>query len=515
MFNSGILDTVIGMMFVFLLVSMLVTIGNEMISGALRSRAKWLRMGVERLLGSTWAKDLYAHPLIGGTAQNPTTQAADDPASNQGPSYITSRSFANVLMALLHDSAASVQEVRRALQSELNATPAAGVMTVDALSAKIAAAQPKMQAIIAAHSHSALADAVTNDLIALRDRLKAPYTVADAQADIQRYIDSMSARYLRQMIEGIPEEQERMRKILLALYDDAQGNVEKFKENIEIWFNSAMDRVSGWYKRRAQRVIASLAVLAAVGMNVDAVQVFRHLQTYPGARDTLVAQARTFTESAQAPAGAAPAASKDAGTVAPAVNGGDDYDGQLTFAAPADKAGTVTLSSDMPGLSIQPSAINVNKGDTQVPFRASIPFSDKQSTATISAKGAATGSARIDVKQSLPAQFKAIQAKITELGLPIGWVWDASPAELKNGLAIPRDGAAIGDRLLQHSLGWLITALAATLGAPFWFDTLNRVISIRSAGKAPEEKPKSSKKVSNPLEPGQTPREAAREAAGH
>ena len=94
-----------------------------------------------------------------------------------------------------------------------------------------------------------------------------------------------------------------MRKILLALFDDAQGNVEKFKQNIEIWFNNAMDRVSGWYKRRAQRVIATLAVLAAVGMNVDAVLIFKHLQTYPGARDTLVAQASKFVASEQPPAG--------------------------------------------------------------------------------------------------------------------------------------------------------------------------------------------------------------------
>lgn len=418
MFNSGILDTVIGVMFVFLLVSMLVTIGNEMISGALRSRAKWLRMGVERLLGSKWAKELYAHPLISGTAQNATVRkAADDPASNQGPSYIASRAFANVLMALLHDSAASVQEVRRALQSDLNAASAGGALTVDALQARITAAQPKIRALIVAHSHSAMADAVANDLTALRDRLKAPYTVADAQADIQRLIDAMPARYLRQMIEGIPDE--GMRKILLALFDDAQGNVEKFKQNIEIWFNNAMDRVSGWYKRRAQHVIAALAVLAAVGMNVDAVLIFKHLQTYPGARDTLVAQARTFAAS-ERPAGG-----------------------------------------------------------------------------------------------ELPAEFDAMQKKLTALGLPIGWVWDASPSQIKNGLAIPRDAATVGDRMLQHSLGWLITALAATLGAPFWFDTLNRVISIRSAGKAPEEKPKAPKKVSAPLEPGQRPREATSEASGH
>ena len=58
----------------------------------------------------------------------------------------------------LHDSAASVQEVRRALQSELNALPAGPTLTVDALQAQIAAAQPKMRALITAHSHSALAE---------------------------------------------------------------------------------------------------------------------------------------------------------------------------------------------------------------------------------------------------------------------------------------------------------------------------------------------------------------------
>jgi hypothetical protein len=34
----------------------------------------------------------------------------------------------------------------------------------------------------------------------------------------------------------------------------------------------------------------------------------------------------------------------------------------------------------------------------------------------------------------------------------------------------------------------LLTALAASLGAPFWFDTLNRFMDIRGVGRAPEEK---------------------------
>jgi hypothetical protein len=54
-------------------------------------------------------------------------------------------------------------------------------------------------------------------------------------------------------------------------------------------------------------------------------------------------------------------------------------------------------------------------------------------------------------------------------------------------------------------LGWILTILAVSLGAPFWFDMLNRVVAIRSAGKAPEEAPKKPKEVPQPREPGATP----------
>lgn len=512
MFGSGILDTVIGVIFVFLLVSMLVTIGNELISGALHSRAKCLRVGIERLLGSKWAKELYAHPLIDGAAPSSNVGSAGaDPISTRGPSYIASRSFANVLMALLHDSAASVKEVRRTLQSELNTASAPG-STVDTLKTRVTAALPRMQAVITANSHVAMAEAITNDLTALGERLKAPYTVADAQADIQRFIDSMPTRYVRQMIEGLPEA--GMRKALLALFDDAQNDVEKFKENIEIWFNNSMDRVSGWYKRRSQWIIGALAIVAVVGMNVDTALIFKHLQTYPGAKETLVAQAKAFADHS-APAGSSAAGASNADTGAPSVTSGNNYTGQLTFTAPAASKGTVTLTSDNAGVTLKPATVEVKPGDTQVAFHVSTAASDTPATATISASGAAEGSARLNVRQGLPAQFTAVQDKLTDLGLPIGWVWDASPSQIKNGQAIPRGVGEGFDRLLQHFAGWLITILAATLGAPFWFDMLNRIISIRSAGKAPEEQPKAPKKVSLPLEPGQTPREADRAAAGH
>jgi len=36
-------------------------------------------------------------------------------------------------------------------------------------------------------------------------------------------------------------------------------------------------------------------------------------------------------------------------------------------------------------------------------------------------------------------------------------------------------------------IGFLITALAMTLGAPFWFDLLNKLVNIRSGGNKPKE----------------------------
>ena len=35
-------------------------------------------------------------------------------------------------------------------------------------------------------------------------------------------------------------------------------------------------------------------------------------------------------------------------------------------------------------------------------------------------------------------------------------------------------------------LGWIVTALAVSLGAPFWFDLLRKLVNIRTSGKKPE-----------------------------
>ena len=77
------------------------------------------------------------------------------------------------------------------------------------------------------------------------------------------------------------------------------------------------------------------------------------------------------------------------------------------------------------------------------------------------------------------------------VGLPIGWS-DASLRKLSEGLpkaASPSDKSHSrvifqrGVEIAALIMGYLATALAMTLGAPFWFDVLSRIMVIRSTIK--------------------------------
>jgi hypothetical protein len=40
---------------------------------------------------------------------------------------------------------------------------------------------------------------------------------------------------------------------------------------------------------------------------------------------------------------------------------------------------------------------------------------------------------------------------------------------------------------VSNLVGWLLTAVAISLGAPFWFDALGKIANLRTVGKKPEE----------------------------
>jgi hypothetical protein len=60
---------------------------------------------------------------------------------------------------------------------------------------------------------------------------------------------------------------------------------------------------------------------------------------------------------------------------------------------------------------------------------------------------------------------------VNNVGIPLGW----------------HHGDWSVDHGLNMFVGWLLTAIAISLGAPFWFDILNKVMVVRSTVK-PREK---------------------------
>ncbi len=78
-------------------------------------------------------------------------------------------------------------------------------------------------------------------------------------------------------------------------------------------------------------------------------------------------------------------------------------------------------------------------------------------------------------------QYQAVSSRIDELKLPIGW---PVPVDLAS--------SSFWNVVLEKLPGLLITALALSFGAPFWFDVLNKIMNLRLSGNKPEKSTASS-----------------------
>jgi len=222
-------------------------------------------------------------------------------------------------------------------------------------------------------------------------------TLVDVIANLGPAPGAEPPRDLASLTANVPDPD--VRRVLGLLAAEAGPDGQKMKVNIEKWFDSSMDRVAGWYKRRTQVVNIGLAVAFTVAVNVDSVLIVNSLSNDAALRAALVAQAQAMVR--DAPPTAAP-----------------------------------------------------------------------------------SGGPSVDALQQRVDRLKG-------LGLPVGWTAEANedfrqwPGWLPGGRAASAWGAAWAATVRHHFLGWVLTALAASLGAPFWFDLLSKIVTIRSSGNVP------------------------------
>ncbi len=185
---------------------------------------------------------------------------------------------------------------------------------------------------------------------------------------------------------------------LLPLIEQAGDSLEVASRNVAAWYEAAMDRVSGWYKRRARWWLFWVGAGIAVVFNVDTIEIVRELVHNPSLRTAL-----------------------------------------------AEEGARVAKSGE-PGASESITSV--------------------------------TGKLQTIERQGLPIGFSCVATD---------WTADLDARSLRTtlGECWSETKARSGTAWLLKAIGWLITALAISLGGPFWFELMNRLVDMRGAGKKP------------------------------
>jgi hypothetical protein len=114
--------------------------------------------------------------------------------------------------------------------------------------------------------------------------------VAPADATQPRTIQS-----LRTGVSQIPDA--KLRATLLNMIDSAGGDVDAVRLKVEHWFDDTMARVTGWYKRMAQKIIFVAGLVLCAAVNADTIMIVKELWSDQALRSAMVAQAEQKIQS--------------------------------------------------------------------------------------------------------------------------------------------------------------------------------------------------------------------------
>lgn len=239
MFANSILDVVIGLVFVFFVCSLAVSGINEFVRKLLNTRAKALWSAISRMLDSS-EEATQPERITARLEEAPTRGQPIQGSFGDGTAGVS-------LAELLYDHPL----IGRLDPTRLN-TPT-------------------------------------------RISHIPPTEFARALVDILTPEDAEGNKRWDQLGTEIRKLPRPLRSQFLLLYEEAEGNVLKFRVAIEGWFESSMDRVSAWYKQRTRVVMFAYGLLVAVAFNVSAVHVTAELYENDVVRETVVELAAAQT----------------------------------------------------------------------------------------------------------------------------------------------------------------------------------------------------------------------------
>jgi hypothetical protein len=304
---SGIIEVAIGLILVFLLLSLLTSSLNELAAQVLRRRAEYLKQGIKDLLGDRLAKDFYRHPLVEALRQK-ERRAESSKERRRDPAYIPSELFSRTVVSILADASTTLaalipqHDAGSSLDITIDSdigfprTPEFNVRIDDEIFRVVEIRGPKKWRVTST----------------VANRAPSEHKVGSRVSQVQSQLSSSGDVIDRvtSAIEGLPDS--GVRDALRAFLTTADKKLDRWQGDIEKWFDDKMERVSGWYKRKTKLLLFLWGLLLAIMFNADTILLTNALWNNDTLRESVVAQAERM---AQAPA---PAVTN--GTPAPEVS---------------------------------------------------------------------------------------------------------------------------------------------------------------------------------------------------
>ena len=318
MFGSNALEIATGIVFVYLLLSLLCTVINEGIANFFEMRGKNLLEGIKNLLNdpgfTSLAQHVYNHGLIGGVIQGVT----DFSQENRLPSYIAPTNFALALIDIL-GSKGQGQVVVEQRQRELEEARKKSAATPDDEALKKAAADAET-ALEGAEKSAAdlqskyeLAAEAAKKVLSLDDfgkikeasetlekALAAGRALAteypDPLGSLQKGIEALPPGYTKQSLLSILDKTKREMALVSGEIRTGEAAVEKLRGNLESWFNDGMDRFAGWYKRWTRQVSFAVAIVLVIFANADTLMLANRLARDGALRAAIATAADSATQ---------------------------------------------------------------------------------------------------------------------------------------------------------------------------------------------------------------------------
>lgn len=340
MYLQEVIEVAIGVIFAWLLISIATMQVQEIIARLLKKRARDLEMAIGNLLANPeMLKEFYEHPLIESLKEPLSAKKAqkaatvkDKPTLNllekwrkmrtsNLPSYIPPETFSTVLFDIVTKAGTESSPIQTTLK-DLHAK-------VDALSdpnakAAIKAGLERASQLGQIAATTQVGEAVQKEIKKelkkqvqelhkkyekqipqideLRTRIEA--AIDDPMVDWQKLFTSdLFVNRIDTGIKALLDNKNSsslgtsLRSLLAGINEyasEADHALAVGRTNVETWFDNSMDRLSGWYRRWAQKIAFIIALVIAVAFNVDSIYIAQELWRNPAMREATSAYIDDF-----------------------------------------------------------------------------------------------------------------------------------------------------------------------------------------------------------------------------